>query len=163
MNELLLLSICVVAAIYDVRTRRIPNELTLSCAIAGLVTHAASLTTAGIYLVWLCGAVAAGFALYRLGGIGAGDVKLLAAGTALLGWPLGLTFLLYSALCGGLQALAALLARRNGYQTLFCLLATPGALRAGASGVKVPYALAIAGGALCTALSVSLVPALRTF
>ena len=41
----IVVSIGLVACVFDVRTRRIPNALTLSAAVAGLVYH---LTTSGL-------------------------------------------------------------------------------------------------------------------
>jgi prepilin peptidase CpaA len=69
------------ACIADLRTRRIPNVLTLSAAVAGVVFHglnggwsAAGTSVAG----WFVGAVLF-FPIFALRGMGAGDVKLLAA------------------------------------------------------------------------------------
>ena len=97
-----------VASIYDVRERRIPNRLTVSCLLGGLMLHLAlggwydlgsaalaALTAGGIFLVF-----------FIAGGMGAGDVKLMAAIGAIAGLaPLEL-LILATVLAGALFALA---------------------------------------------------------
>lgn len=80
------------AAYADLRKQRIPNLLTAGGCIAG----------AGLWMgfrgfrglpVWLLGCLcvgAAGFLVWRLGGVGAGDVKLLSALGGILSWKRGL-------------------------------------------------------------------------
>ncbi len=75
----------VVAAAYaDVQTRRIPRELTMAGLALGLVFHAVT----GGFMNALIAAVLAftiGLALFSIGAIGGGDVKLIAALGAMLG------------------------------------------------------------------------------
>jgi len=94
----------------DIRTQRIPNYLTYGCAIAGLVYH---LGLNG----WVGGGTAllglvVGFALliifYWRGGIGAGDVKALAALGAWLGPEQTLFLFCYMAFSGVLITIAYL-------------------------------------------------------
>jgi prepilin peptidase CpaA len=75
------------ACITDLRTRRIPNVLTVSAVIAALLFHlitggwsAAGWSVAGCLL-----GAALFFPMFALRGMGAGDVKLLAAIGAWLG------------------------------------------------------------------------------
>lgn len=97
-------------AIGDVRTRRIPNYLTLGIALAGLGYQAGFQGWSGLAGGLL--GMGLGFGLmilpYILGGMGAGDVKALAALGAWLG-PLQ-TFMLfcYMALAGGVMAFGVL-------------------------------------------------------
>jgi prepilin peptidase CpaA len=94
----------------DLRTRRIPNYLTLAAALAGLGFRLG-------YFGWWglasgLGGLALGFGLlilpYLMGGMGAGDVKALAALGAWLGpWPTLMLFL-YMAVVGGLMAIGVL-------------------------------------------------------
>lgn len=98
--------VTLLAALFDHRTGRIPNALTLGALAAAPALHALSvarpfaLEAAG----WSLGAgaicAAAPFALYELGWVGGGDVKLVAAIGALGGLRLGLetAFLAFFAL-----------------------------------------------------------------
>jgi prepilin peptidase CpaA len=107
-------AICVAlaACLCDLHRRRIPNRLTFGAALVALLavplSGAMSLetTTEG----WLLGLVL-WMPVYALGGMGAGDVKLLAAIGAWLG-PLGVfEAALYTAIVGGILALAVALAK----------------------------------------------------
>ena len=98
------------ASLTDLAHRRIPNVITYPLAACGLVCHFASAGTNG--LIFALTGILAGAALllpfYMLGGMGAGDVKLLAASGSILG-PFGIfTAALYSALAGGIYALLVL-------------------------------------------------------
>jgi prepilin peptidase CpaA len=91
------------AAAYDLSYRRIPNWLNLSGIIAGFMLnvfflhlHGLVLTVEGLFL-----AVAIYLPLYLLRGMGAGDVKLMAAVGAIVGPTHWLTVLLATALTGG--------------------------------------------------------------
>ena len=82
----------VIAAGWDLATRRIPNVLTFGAALAGFFVHGyiagwsgAESSLAG----WAVG-VLFFFPMFALGGMGAGDVKLLAAVGAWLGPSAGL-------------------------------------------------------------------------
>lgn len=87
----------------DLRTRRIPNYLTLGTAVAGLafncMTHGLSGLADGFLGMFL------GFAClilpYLWGGMGAGDVKALAALGAWLGPKLTLLLFCYMGIAGG--------------------------------------------------------------
>jgi len=145
----------ILAAVCDIRTHRIPNSLSLAGLVLGLAGHR---WCGGVpaLLLSLEGIAVAGLALlpYALGGLGAGDVKLLGAVGALMG-PL---FLLWTLLCtvlaGGLLALAWA-ARRgvlretvdNALLGLHLLGAGAGALASASPAGKMPLAPAIALGA----------------
>jgi prepilin peptidase CpaA len=110
----------VAAALIDLRTGRIPNPLTAALAVAGLGLAALGLTSQSIAGA-LAGA-AVGFALllpgYILGGTGAGDVKLLAALGIWLGPAGALMAFFYSAIAGGVLAVAHAAKRRRLATTL---------------------------------------------
>ena len=92
----------------DLRTRRIPNVLTYSAPLAAIGFSAATAGWAGVGSAlagWAVG-FALFFPLFALRGLGAGDVKLLAALGAWLG-PMPVAVVgIYAAIAGGVIALA---------------------------------------------------------
>ena len=71
----------IVAAIWDIRTRRIPNWLTLSGVVLGVALNTFLFEFSGLWFSLKRLGVAFGvyFVLYLLRAMGAGDVKLMAA------------------------------------------------------------------------------------
>ena len=113
--QIIVVGVALVAVAWDVATRRIPNALTLGAAFAAFVVHAclggwsgAGMAAAG----WAAG-VALFFPVFALGGMGAGDVKLLGALGAWLGPVAAVWVALYSGVAGGLIGL--LVAAFSGY------------------------------------------------
>ncbi len=98
---------------FDIRSRRVPNALTLTSAVAGILFGALTGGWAG------AGSSAAGAAVglavflpfFALGGMGGGDVKLMGAIGAWVGPLTALWTGLYGAVAGGVMALALALAR----------------------------------------------------
>jgi prepilin peptidase CpaA len=94
----------------DVRTRRIPNELSVAIAILGLIRIILlnDAVTAGHSL--LAGAVIFGTAFFFFwrGAIGGGDVKLVTATALLISYHDMFSFLFLMSLCGGMLALTML-------------------------------------------------------
>ena len=111
LKSIVVLSVGVVACVTDLRSRRIPNVLTFGAAGAALAYAfivAGWKGLAAAALGWVIGA-AAFFVPFALGGLGAGDVKLLAAMGAWLG-PAGAVWLaLYTGVAGGVMALTVAL------------------------------------------------------
>ena len=105
-------SLAAVACAWDVRTARIPNWLTFGAAAAGMVFH---LATGGS---GSAGHAVAGWGLglllflgtFLLGGMGAGDVKLVAALGAWLGPTQVFWLSVYTYIAGGVLALVVSLA-----------------------------------------------------
>ena len=115
MNVVHLIGVCIaaVACCIDVRQHRIPNWLTFGAAAAGLIFHtlaSGGSGFAGALLGWATGA-AIFFLPFALGGLGAGDVKLIAALGAWFVWPDALWFGLFTGIAGGVVAVAVALAR----------------------------------------------------
>jgi prepilin peptidase CpaA len=145
------------AALSDLRTRTIPNWLTLSFLCVGLALR--SFAGAEGLLDGMAGsAIALGLALplFLLGALGGGDGKLLMGVGALLGVERLWVALLATAIVGGVLALAEVVRKRAVVGTLFGVHAlvmegqatgqwktirTPGSL-------TIPYGIAIAAGAL---------------
>jgi prepilin peptidase CpaA len=152
------------ACISDLRTRRIPNALTLSAMLIALVFHlvtggwsAAGWSVAGCLL----GALLF-FPMFALRGMGAGDVKLMAAVGAWLGPSQVATAALASSIAGGVIALAVALGYgylRTACRNLWMLLTNwrvtgirpvDELTLEGARGPRLAYALPIAIGTLVT-------------
>ena len=94
----------------DLRTRRIPNYLTLGTAVAGLAFNFMSHGLSGLADGFL--GMLLGFAFlilpYLWGGMGAGDVKALAALGAWLGPKLTVLLFCYMGIAGGVIAVGYL-------------------------------------------------------
>ena len=160
----LTLAVCIAASFYDVRARRIPNFLTGALAAGALVVHAFNGPSAVLLSVAIMAALTAGGTLvYARGGIGGGDIKLAIAASGMLSYPLCVSFLLYSAIGGGLLAILYLCFRPEARPTLSraVLMAAGGAPGVSAKRATLPYALAFAFGATAVALAQSLLPFLR--
>jgi prepilin peptidase CpaA len=111
--DIIVIGVCLAACAFDLRYRRIPNILTMTTALAGLVFRAAlgGLSGAGLSLAGCLAGGALFFPLFALGGLGAGDVKLVAAVGAWLG-PLDAVWAcLFAAMAGGVMALVVALVR----------------------------------------------------
>jgi prepilin peptidase CpaA len=106
--------ILVIVAYEDVRTRRIPNALSLAAAALCLarIALAADVIDAGYTLAAAIIVFAITFALFQRGAIGGGDAKILPATVLLIGYRELLGFLFLMSLCGGVLALATLAAER---------------------------------------------------
>jgi prepilin peptidase CpaA len=104
-----------VATIVDVRTRRIPNELTAAMAVTGLGLAATGMS--GVPLLGSAIGLALGFALmlpgHVFGGTGAGDVKLMAAIGAIVGPATVVTAFFFTAIAGGVLAIVVAAQRRR--------------------------------------------------
>jgi prepilin peptidase CpaA len=156
------LGVVAVAAILDLRTHRIPNWLTLPALLLGFILRFALLGPPGVLSGLLGLLVGAGLFLlpYMLGGMGAGDVKLMAVVGAFLGPAGALWAVLFTGVAGGVLAVTWALLRGRFGRTL----ARAGALLAAAAdprrraaqgglpnlerdaGWAMPYAVAIAFG-----------------
>src|SRR5580765_5769850 len=100
-----------IACVCDLRTRRIPNILTFGGAALAIIYSMWTSGPGGLVTSiggWLVGA-ALFLPMFVLGGMGAGDVKLAACTGAWLGPMAALFVALYSAIAGGVMALAVAL------------------------------------------------------
>ena len=151
------------AAVIDLRTRRIPNALTGALAMAGLSIAAAKLGPIGLGGALLGCALGLAFMLpgHIFGATGAGDVKLFAAMGALIGPRAILSAFLYTAIAGGILAVVIAVRRRRLAESVngvAALVATGGfsavEIEAPARHNRFAYAPAIAVGTLLAALGV---------
>ncbi len=149
------------AALQDVRERLIDNRFSLMLLVLAAIHH---VSIADGPLQWLAisggaGCVAAtlllaGYALWRAGGLGGGDVKLLVAAAFFVGVEGVATLLVGTVLAGGVLALVLLIwpvALRQLPPMLPLSMMPPAAaqLVSGAAGTprSIPYGVAIATGA----------------
>lgn len=119
--EVVLLALVLGAAVYDVRYRRIPNWLTVSGVLVGIALNSFLFGWAGLRISLLGLAVAFGvyFVLYALHAMGAGDVKMMAAVGAMVGWEDWFGIFVFTAILGGVAALVLVLARGRFKRTVF--------------------------------------------
>lgn len=152
-----------IGAVCDARTRRIPNLLTFPVMLIGLGLHMAGgwregLSSLGALVV--CGLVFLIF--YLAGGMGAGDVKLIAAEGCLLGLSNAVALLALTAIAGGVLAIAYAAFRGKVRETCMNVLALvshharrglqahPELHVLNAATLRLPYALAIGAGSVTT-------------
>ena len=152
------------ACAHDLYNRRIPNYLTFGSASAALVYGAA--VGGWVGLAAACGGAALGLVLFLpfflVRGMGAGDVKPLSALGAWIGPASLLSLTFYTALAGGIMALALVIWRRRfvaTFRNLWLLLShfrvaglkpmTELSLE-NKDTLRLPYGLPIAAGTILT-------------
>ena len=154
----------IVGSVFDVKSRRIPNFITAPAMLLGLALHLAlggwrdclSALAAGM----ICGLVFLVF--YLAGGMGAGDVKLILGVGCIAGMSHIAYLLVLTVLAGGLMALFLTVVRGRLQQTIMNvgvltahhaqqgLQPHPDLNIANPQTLRLPYALAIAGGCILT-------------
>jgi prepilin peptidase CpaA len=164
-STVFLLALVCAAAYGDLRTRRIPNALTVAGLVAGLGLRVP--LGGGAVLDGLGGfaaALALGIPFFAAGALGGGDVKLLAAVGAFTGWSGLLETLVAVALAGAALALFEGLRRgvlvqvfaNTGKLALYCVTLSRYGARpeiGAQAAVSVPYGVAIAAGAIVARLA----------
>jgi prepilin peptidase CpaA len=119
---MVLLVVLLTAAVFDVLYRRIPNWLTVSGVALGIAMNTIiGPPEAGLVFSLIGVAVAFGIylALYALHAMGAGDVKLMAAVGALVGWERWFGIFFVTALVGAVMAMILVVSRGRLKKTLF--------------------------------------------
>jgi prepilin peptidase CpaA len=125
--EAILLTLVLGAAVYDWRYRRIPNWLTVGGLLIGLAMNTflgrVDLSPGWPGLRFSLLGFAAGFGvylvLYALRAMGAGDVKMMAAVGAIVGWEDWFGIFLITAVIGGAMALILVIAKKRFKKTFF--------------------------------------------
>lgn len=157
------------AVISDLRERRVSNALNLCVLAAGALS---SLFTLGVsdgtrqVLSGVLLALVIWFPMFALRLMGAGDVKLMAASAAWLGWQGTLVASLATGIFGGLLGAFWLLRSQGAISALHTMATAVRApwimkLRPYEARDRVPYALAIAAG-VATAWWITVGSVLRT-
>ena len=156
-----------IASLYDLHSRRIPNWLTGPAIFTGLILHLSLGGVGQLGLSALTGLLAGGiFLLFFLaGGMGAGDVKLMAAVGCLAGMTHIAEILIATVMIGGLMGIALALYRGRLRETLSNVVKLVQHHRAegltthtelnvtNPSTLRLPYAIPIAVGCLITVVN----------
>jgi prepilin peptidase CpaA len=158
--QLILLAVLLAAAMTDLKSFKIPNWLTMSAMAIGLLGHTFVDGISGLLfsLKGLGLGLTLFMVLYVMGGIGAGDVKLLAAVGSFVGAEGVLSAGLIAMLLGGLYAIAIMVSHwgMRGSLTQMATIIKTSALMptsfesvtAGKSPLHLRYALVIGLGTL---------------
>lgn len=162
------------AAIYtDLASRRVPNALTLPLMVAApAIAVFDGVHAALVAAVIVLGALLGGTLVHATGVLGGGDVKLFAGVAGLAGFPACVEVALYTAMCGGVLALAVSTMRGELGGTLARVRVgiagtiagrslAVGSAAMGATGTRIPYALAIGAGFALATLAQTSLPFLR--
>ncbi|HTM50283.1 MAG TPA: prepilin peptidase [Bryobacteraceae bacterium] len=153
----LILIVGIAAVIEDLGWRRISNWTSGGALAGGFIVHFADKGWPGLGRSFLGAVIGFGVFLifYLLGGMGGGDVKLMAGFGALLGSARILPAALMAAISGGVMALGYLAIRTIFRQSRSWMgVAGPGASVAEAkSGESIPYAPALTVGAWLALIS----------
>ncbi|MEM1445945.1 MAG: prepilin peptidase [Planctomycetota bacterium] len=175
-------AVCILAAAFDIRTGRIPNRLTYVAALTAVVFWAAAVSLESwldsvpsavvldgffvgfrMSLFSLLAAFIPGMIVVLLGGLGGGDMKLLAACGAWLASPMAVLDMAVVALvAAAAMAIVIMIKRRIVKRTLAGVMGIgllvasrvkPDLAEApsGGGGATVPFAVAVAIGAGCAA------------
>ena len=107
----------IVATACDLRTREIPDWISIAIAILAVGTAATGWLGIGLLLVAMGGSLglAIGYLLFRFAELGGGDAKLIAALGMLVG-PVGLLIVLFGmAIAGGVLSLVAMFRGQRDY------------------------------------------------
>lgn len=123
--DYILIIAMIIAIYFDLTQKRIPNKLTFPVILLGFLAYTIESGFRGLAFSLL------GFFIgmliflipFAMGGMGAGDVKLMAAIGALKGWRFAVATGIYSALAGGVYVLIYLLYKRRLAKTLLRLFA----------------------------------------
>ncbi len=174
LNEVILLMIIGISSYFDLKERKIPNKITFVGILIGILIN--SYLGGGTGLLRAVLGMFLGLAIFfipfAMGGMGAGDVKLMGAIGALMGWRFSVMTALYSAIVGGVMVLLYLLYTGKLLETLKKMLYAlinfllQFAIRLGYNEtvykaherfskngqeykkIYIPYGVAIAGGAV---------------
>lgn len=159
-SNLLLFLLLLICVYTDIRERKIYNAVLFPFFSAAFIMNVVLKGLAGLEASLLGMAVGLGLFMipFLLGGMGAGDVKLLAVIGAIKGWMFVLTAAVYMAFAGGIMAILVILFNRGIKKSLYLVVCFFHGLRSGirlpllpdkeALKTTYPYGIAIAAGAI---------------
>jgi prepilin peptidase CpaA len=163
-SQELAFAVAVIAAVCDLKTRRIPNILTFGAPLLALAVNGylAGWQAVGLSILgWVVGLILF-FPFYALGGLGAGDVKLLAALGAFVGPVAAVWLALFTSIAGGGMALFVALYSgylRRALVNLWCIIMhwrlegprpVPEMTLATNRGPRLAYAVPVLAGLMLT-------------
>lgn len=147
--DILMIAVLCISVYTDLRYSKIYNKILLPTVVLALLIHLVFAGAEG-FIFWIRGLLlGAGFLIipFILGGIGAGDVKLLATVGALKGTHFVLYSFVATALIGGAISIIVVLYKSGAWRTLRQAAALPGNLP---WKITFPYGLAIGLGTAVT-------------
>lgn len=173
-SNVILLLLIIISGLYDIKERKIPNTITFTGIFIGIIFNIVTEGWMGLLqgILGLLAGLAIFFLPFAMGGMGAGDVKLMGAIGSLMGWKFSMMTAFYSAIVGWIMVLIYLLyigklrdtLKRMMYSLINILLQF--AIRIGYNEmvykahekfskngqdykrIYIPYGVAIAGGAV---------------
>ena len=123
-NYIILIILVILAMYFDLTSKKIPNKITFPVMILGFLINV--LTNGFLGITFSVVGFIVGLLIYMipfiLGGMGAGDVKMLAAIGSLMGWEFVLYTAVFAGLIGGVLVLIYLVYKRQLLTTLRQLL-----------------------------------------
>jgi prepilin peptidase CpaA len=162
MENIILIVVLLICIFTDIRSRKILNIVTMPTIVFGLIYNISTTGVEGLLFSGKGFLVGLGLLLipYMLGGMGAGDVKLMAAIGALMGTSFVFYSFIYTALIGGVIAVL-LIIKTKGIKNLFksifynivFLRSSLGSMvipKDKQSSISFPYGVAIVLGTLST-------------
>lgn len=173
-NDVILLMIVGISSYFDLKERKIPNKITFAGILIGILINSYLGGGTGLLraLLGMFLGLTIFFVPFAMGGMGAGDVKLMGAIGALMGWRFLMMTALFSAVVGGIMVLFHLLytgklretlkkmlyglinfllwfATRLGYnETVYKAHEKFSGSGQDLTKIYIPYGVAIAGGAV---------------
>ncbi|WP_261176390.1 prepilin peptidase [Anaerobacillus sp. CMMVII] len=158
--NLLLLILLLVCLITDLKNRRIYNKVLFPTLALAIIIHTFIDGWAGLSTAFLGFLIGLGILIipFLLGGMGAGDVKLLAVIGALKGTSFVIVTAIYMALAGGIIAIVIILMKKGSAKALLYHFfgkkyGVDLPYEKSALSTTFPYGIAIVAGAIFTLFS----------
>ena len=139
----------IASGVFDFLTLRIPNWLNALTALTFVLAafvFAMPLPVAGMHVIAGVLLLVLGFGLFAVNLVGGGDAKMLAAAGLWIGFDHLLAFVVFTAVCGGVLALAVLGVRAA--QRYAAMTGLDAFASITGKKVELPYGMSIAAGAL---------------